>query len=665
MTTISAAGIGSGLDVSGLVDSLVRAEGEPALNRLDSREAKLQAQLSAFGSTKSALSSFKSSLAGLTDVANFQQRTVSSSNTELFTASASGKPASGAYEVEVLALAQAHKLTSTPFDEASSAVGTGTLTFQFGDPTKPAKTVTIGDADNSLTGVRDAVNAANVGVRASIVNGDNGYQLIFSAEESGTDNALRISVVDSDGDNTNMSGLSRLAYDPDALAGAGKNMTEAAEAKDSQIKIDGITVTSATNTISDAIAGVTLSLAKAEVGTKATLTVAQDKGSATAAVEGFVEAYNSMIGTFDQLAGYDAESQQAGILIGDSSIRSITSQLRGVLGNTVEGLDGPYRALADLGIKTQADGTLALDSAKLSAALESHFDDIGRLFAATGAATDSLVSYTSSTSATQVGNYAVNITQAATQGSYVDTASAVSSLVVDGSNNTFALKVDGVSSGTITLTEKTYASGAELAAELQSRINGDSALRGAGVSLLVGYDAVNNRFSFTSEKYGSESGVEFVSVAAAGADIGLTVNGAASTAGQDVAGTIGGLAATGSGQYLTGTGAAQGLKILVQGDTTGDRGAISFTRGVADQLNTLLDGMLASDSFLNARTDGLQSQITGIGEERETLATRLEALEARYMKQFTALDVLIAQMNSTSEYLTGQLAALPGASSGG
>lgn len=668
MASITSPGIGSGLDVTSLVNSLVTAEGQPAAQRLDTREAKLQAQLSALGSVKSALSTFKGALSSLTNAASFQKRSAVSGNADLFTATVSGTPAAGSYEIEVTHLAQAHKLASAPFTDTLSAVGTGTLTFQFGDPTKPAQTVTIADGDNSLTGVRDAVNAANIGVRASIVKGDNGYQLVFSATNSGTDNSLRITVAESpaDGTNTDLNGLSRLAYDPAAAVGDGKNLTEVSAAEDAVVMIDGIQVTSATNTISDAIAGVTLTLKKEEIGTKATLDVSLDKTSAATAVEGFVNGFNNLVGTFTQLSGYNAETKQGGILIGDSGLRSILSQLRGVLGSPVEGLDGTYRALADLGIKTQADGTLSLDKTKLNAALDSNFDDIGRLFAATGVATDSLVSYSTSTTATSVGSYAVNITQAATRGTYVDTASSISSLLVDDSNDTFAVTVDGVTSGTISLTQTTYGSEAALAAELQSRINGDSTLQASGVSVLVAYDSANNRFTFTSERYGSASNVAITSVENAGAsgNIGLTVNAGASTAGLDVAGTIGGITATGSGQYLTGTGATEGLKILVQGDTTGSRGSISFSRGVADRLNTLLADFLDTDSFLSSRTSGLQSQIDDIGTQREALAKRLDALEKRYTAQFIALDTLMARMQSTSNYLTNQLAALPGGYSG-
>lgn len=650
MAGISSPGIGSGLDIRSLVDSLVRAEGEPAVNRLNRQEAKLQAQLSALGSVKSALSSFKSALAKLTDIGSFQKRSVTSSNEELFSVSVAGKPVAGSYDIEVEQLAQTHKLASAALAEASSAVGKGVLTFQFGDPARPAQSITIDDSNDSLTGLRDAVNAANIGVRASIIKGDAGFQLVFSAENAGTDNSLLISAEE----------------DPlsPGLNDFVQNLTETSAARDAIIHVDGIKVSSATNTITDAIAGVSINLKKAEAGTTASLNVKQDKSSATSAVEGFVNAFNSLVGTVNQLSGYDAETRQAGVLIGDSTLRSVMGQIRSTLGNPVGNPDSPFRALVDLGIQTEIDGTLSLDKSKLTAALESNFDDVGKLFAVTAQATDAQVSYGSSTLQTRIGTYGLNITQAASRGSYMDAASSIDSLLVDAGNNFFNISVDGVSSGKISLTQKTYDSASGLAAELQSRINGDSKLKEAGVSVLVSYDADNNRFSFTSERYGSASKVAITSVAdaAASAAIGLTVG--SGTDGVDVAGTIGGMSATGNGQYLSGTGALEGLKLLVEGNATGDRGQVSFSRGVADRLGSLLDGWLASDSFISARTNGVQSQLADIGKQRESLAMRLEAVEARYMKQFSALDALMAQMQSTSNWLAGQLANLPGAASG-
>ena len=130
--------------------------------------------------------------------------------------------------------------------------------------------------------------------------------------------------------------------------------------------------------------------------------------------------------------------------------------------------------------------------------------------------------------------------------------------------------------------------------------------------------------------------------------------------GKDVAGTINGIAATGSGQFLSGAvdSAAEGLKLLINGGSTGARGSINFTRGYADQLNTLLDTFLEADGSFDAKMDGLQGRIDNVGEQREDLNRRIEALEIRYRAQFNALDALMAQLQSTSSFLTQQLVGL-------
>jgi flagellar hook-associated protein 2 len=666
MTAISSPGIGSGLDINGLVSKLVAAEGQPVTTRLDKREASLQAELSAYGSLKGALSSFQASVSGLTGIGSFSQRSATSSNSELFSVSASTGAAAGTHSVEVKQLAQAQKLASAGFTDATSAIGSGTLTFQFGDPTKPAQSITLDAGNNTLEGIRDAVNAKNIGVSAAIVNGDAGYQLVFSAKESGADNALKITVSEDPlaGSNTDLDGLSQLAYDPAAGVGSGRNMSEVAAAQDAIAVINGITVSRATNTLSDAVDGVTFTLKKAEVGTSATASIALDTASVANAIKGFVAGYNKLASTVGTLGNYNAETKKGGVLLGDSALRGITSQLRSVLGSVVYGMNDGVRSLSDIGIKTEANGSLKLDEAVLQKAITNNFDSIGRLFTAIGTPTDSAVSYQSATSATQVGTYALSVTQLATRGRYEDSSSAVSSLVVDSSNDSFSLKVNGINSDTINLTPGSYATGDELAAELQSRINGDSKLQAAGASVSVAYDAGSNRFSFTSERYGSSSSVEFLSVkdtAASGA-LGLTVSEAAKTVGLNVAGTLGNSAASGAGQMLTGAGAAEGLKLKIEGDLVGARGSVDFSRGIADRLNSLLKEMVSSDGFLSSRTTALGKQVAEIGSEREVLSRRLATIEARYMKQFTALDTLMSSMQAMSSYLTDQLASLPGMS---
>ncbi|MDH5786521.1 MAG: flagellar filament capping protein FliD, partial [Chromatiales bacterium] len=504
MAGISSPGLGSGIDVRGLVNQLIAAESAPKSIKLDRREANLQAELSAIGSLKSALASFRSSLSALNDAKNFIGKvSASSSNMDLFSASAAASAIPASYQVEVKALAQSHKLSSAAFTATDTAIGTGTLTFQYGDPTKPAESVTIDSADDSLEGIMRAVNDANIGVNASIVNGDSGYQLVFSATGTGTDNSIKISVTEdpANGTNTDTAGLSQFAYDPAAAVGNGKNLTELASASDASVVIDGITVTRSGNTISDAIKGVTLSLKAAEVGTKSTLSVSEGKPAVASTVSDFVDAYNKMVVTFKELGGYDPNTQTGGPLLGDSMLRTTQMQIRSVLGSMVAGSLQRYRTLADVGItSSSSDGTLKLDKGKLDSAISDDLVAVSRLFGAAGEASDPLINFESATVSTREGIYDITVSAIATQASYSDAASALSSLVVDATNDSFTIRVDGVTSGTITLGRATYADGDALAAELQSRINGDDTLKTAKASVVVEYDAINNRFNFISDK---------------------------------------------------------------------------------------------------------------------------------------------------------------------
>jgi flagellar hook-associated protein 2 len=664
MATISSAGIGSGLDVTSLVSQLVAAERAPAENRYNRKEALLQAELSAYGSLKSSLSSFQGSLSSLKSISTFNSVSTTSSDSTLVSASGTSIASPGNYSLEVTTLAQAQTLVSGDFTTTTDTVGTGTLTFQFGTTSgstftqnadKATQTVDISSADNSLQGIRDAVNAADIGVTATIVNDGSNYRLLFTSDDTGAENSLKITVSgDSGGDNVDNSGLSQLAYDPAGSLGAGKNMSQTVEAMDAAFKVNGLDITRSSNTVTGVISGVTLTLKDTTSGSPVSIAVSQNEGAITGAVNTFVSGYNELIDTLDSLSRFNAETGQGSILTGDSIVRSVKSQIRSIISSAVGGTSGAYTSLATIGLTTGSDGKLSLDSAKLQEAIDSDSSAVARLFAATGTPSDSLVNYTSSTNDTQVGTYALNVSQLATQGLYTGSNSGLS-LTIDSSNDTFAIKVDGVQSGTITLTQSTYGSESALAAEIQSRINGDSALQEAGVSVTVAY--VTDHYELTSARYGSVSKVEFTSVEGTG--LGVSVG--AGTDGVDVDGTLGGASVTGSGQFLTGTGDASGLKLEILGGATGDRGSVVFSRGIADQIFSLLDSYLGTDNLIDARTNGINSRIDDINDSRETLSRRMASLEARYLKQFTALDALLGQMQATSSYLTSQLAALPGA----
>lgn len=667
MPSITSTGLGSGLDINSLVGQLVAAERQPATNRLDRQEAQIQAKISAFGSFKSALSDFRTSLSALSQ-SSIQKLSATSSDDAVLSVAAESNADLANYRMEVKQLAQSHSLASRTFTAADEAVGTGTLTFKFGatdydadtdsyngftqNADKGTLTLTIDASNNTLTGIRDAINRAEAGVTAAVVNDGTGYRLVLNSQ-SGSRSSLEITVADStDGDDSNATGLSALAFNAGAT-----QMIQTQAAQDAIVSINGLDVLSQNNAVSSALKGVTLNLQQAQPGKAIDVAISQDSNGITQAVEGFISSYNALVKSVDAMTGYDADSQTGGVLLGDPTVRGGMMQIRAALTGAIKGLDGSVRTLADLGIRTQGDGTLGLDSDQLNQALESERDSVAALFTVLGRPSDGKVRYLDSSEATQAGDYAVNISQAATRG--ILSGGDITSLTIDQDNDTFKIKVDGVLSDTIALTQKTYASQEALAAEIQSRINGDSVLKEKGLSVSVGVDEANGRFVLTSQSYGAASQVEITQVdAMTQATLGLAVG--TGTAGMDVAGTVGGATAQGEGQVLTVTGgAAQDLKLLILNDTAGDLGSVKFTRGLIERLDQVLGGMLDSKGALSSLTEGLQKRVEKIEGARDRLDERVAQLEKRLFARFNAMDSLLGRLQLTSNFLGQQLATLP------
>lgn len=666
MASIVSTGIGSGLDVNSLVTQLVEAEKKPQITRLDAKEAALQARLSAFGALKSAIASVQSSLSGLTLQSTYRARSAVSSNSEVLTAAAVMTAAEGRYQISLAGLAAEHKLATDPvnqenarFASVTDVVGTGTLTFKFGTTAYDAESgnytsfaqnadkssFTVEVSDGSLRGVCDAINAADHGVSASIIFDGSYYRLALSANDTGAANSMEISVADDDGNNTDAGGLSLLAFNSGA-----SHMAQTQEARNTDgLTIDGIAIDSASNTLSNTVNGLTIHLL--EPGSS-TLTVAYDKSVVGGAVRGFVEKYNGLVGTINELSKYDPGTGKAGLLNGDGVLRSIDAQIRRVLGQAVPGLSGPYRQLADVGVTlSPKDGTLVLDEVKLQSAIDNNFDAIAGLFAAYGSVTDSLIAYRSANDATRAGNYSINVSRMATHGMLVG-SQAASLNVTAGSNDVLSFEVDGITAS-ITLSAMSYASAAALATEIQSRLNGNENLRRAGVSVKV--SEADGVLTVTSDTYGSTSQIR-----ATGGNGRNSLLGSApvSSDGVDVAGTIGGIEATGSGQILTGAGDAAGLELRVLGGSTGSRGNVAFSRGYAEQIDRLLGQFLAEDGIFGSVADGINRSVRDIAAQRDRFDQRMATYEERIRAQFAAMDKLVARMRSTSDFLTSQLASL-------
>jgi len=511
------------------------------------------------------------------------------------------------------------------------------------DATQASGAITIDSSNNSLQGIRDAINKANLGVTASIIADGSGtpYHLVLTSNKTGVTSSLKISV--NPGGDTAVGNL--LAYDP---AGT-QNFTQSSAAQNSALTVNGIAISSTTSSVSEAIQGTTLNLTK--IGATS-LNVALNSSAVNSAVGALVAAYNSLNQTLTGLTSYNATTQQAGLLLGDATARQVQTKIRDMLSSTLTGSNGNLTNLSQVGISIDKTGTMSLDSTKLQAALSTNANDVSALFATVGTATDSLVSVASSTSATQAGTRAISVTALATQGKAVGSAAA-GLTITSGSNDELALTIDGVSA-TVTLQAGTYTA-ATLAAQVQSAITGSSTFTSAGIGVTASAD-VNGVMTITSNLYGSAS---LVNVSGNGANnlLGATPT---NTNGIDVAGTIDGVLATGSGQILTGAvgSATEGMKLLINGGAIGARGTVNFSQGYGFKLNQLVDTYVSSTGSISSSTDSLNRSITDIQNQTTTLNASLVDIEARYRAQFNALDLIVANMNSTQSYLTQQLAAL-------
>lgn len=378
---ITSVGTGSGLELESLLKQVLDAERAPAKTRLDLKKTTAEASISVLGTLKSTFADFQASLTKLKTASSFSGRTAVSGDNTLFTATAKGTAELSSYNIGVINLAKAHKLASANFAGTGATTGGGTLTIGVG--TNSFNVEISAGVNDSLVGIRDAINNApdNAGVRASLLtvsdgNGGTATKLVLTAKQSGAASAITVSVADADGNNTDAAGLSRLAS---------ANLSEVDPAQDALITIDGFEVRSASNVFTDAIEGVTITALKGspvpEEPLSASLTVAADKTGLKTSIESFVANYNALITVFNQLTNYDPATKTRGLLSGDASMDAMEAQLKRVINGKVEGAATGLDQLSLLGISTNKDGSIKLDSDKLTATINTRFDDLSKLFA--------------------------------------------------------------------------------------------------------------------------------------------------------------------------------------------------------------------------------------------------------------------------------------------
>ena len=374
--SISSAGIGSGLDVSSIVSSLMAVETQP-LTKLQTVASTMQTKLSAFGQMQSFVSSFRDAAAQLQTASNYAVTTATSSDTTSVGASSTTKAIPGSYAVSVTSLASTQSTVSASgqFSAGTDAVGTGSITISLGTwstgqtsfTAKSGSTdvvIPIGASENTLAGIRDKINAANAGVSATLVTDATGTRLALQSSATGAANGFRVTVSDDDAANTDALGLSRLAFDPPS-ATTGTTLTQSAV--NTKASINGIAVETTGSTLSDVVDGMTFNLSKVTT-TPVTVSVTRNTDSVKSLMTNFVGAYNALASFLSSATSYDASTKTAALLQGDATTTGLQNQLRSMVAQAGKA-SGTFGTLSDIGLEFQKDGRLKVNDTKLSAAL--------------------------------------------------------------------------------------------------------------------------------------------------------------------------------------------------------------------------------------------------------------------------------------------------------
>lgn len=514
--------------------------------------------------------------------------------------------------------------------------GAGAATFSIN-----GTNVDVDLSTDSLQTIANKINAASTGATATVrtvtVDGATKYKLDISGASTPT-------FADVSGNALAALGVLQKGY-----------TNELVNAQDAEYKLDGISLTSSSNTITTAIPNATLTLLKANATTpeKSTLTLSRDTSAIKSKITAYKDAYNDAVDFIRSASQFDKDSFASGPLFGDPVAGQVEQDMTSMIFQSVPGITGTYTNLAALGFSLDDDGKLEVDDATLSNAISSAPNDISNLFRTTGVGSSNDISYVSSgskTVASGAGSYAVNITALATKGSYTavtaqNTASTASETL------TFNGSMFGSTPYSLVLNVGNSLS------DTVSRINADSKLKDLVVASIDG----NGKLLLESKRYGTSGNFTVTSNLASGSDntgIGTSSAGITVT-GTDIQGTINGEPATGNGQFLTGNGGnakTDGLQIQYTGTATGAVGTIQVRKGVGSLTTDLMGTFLDSVSGILTSTDNsLKSELDDIADQIETLSTLLATKQDDLKTKFAKMEEAISNLQSQGQRMSSMM----------
>ncbi|MEO1530284.1 MAG: flagellar filament capping protein FliD [Planctomycetota bacterium] len=649
-------GIVSGFETSTIIESLLGFQ-QNQIDTFNSRKAEITTRQSAFKGIEAQLVTLRSSLGRLNRSAGsvFDQKLTTSSNEDILSVAADGNANNGFYQLTVNSLATAEQLGSQGFTSTSELVGTGTFTLSVGGRT--ATTVSVDNGNNTVTGFVNAINDQVEDVNASVVfdQGAGSYRILLSSNLTGADNTITISNGLSGGTTPDFSGPAvQSAANAVVTLGSGPG---------------AITAEYSSNTVDSLIENVTIDLKSASATETVTINVQNDNESAREAIETFVNDYNSVIEFIEEQTRFDPESGNASPLISVRQASTIKNELLNLVSESVP-TGTSLRRLSQIGIDIDTRGRLSINSARLEQAFNGELDgidsgDIRKLFGLDGTSDNAGVRFLAGSNRTVDSStpYQVDITQAAEQASITATNAVASSIVIDDSNNSFQITVDGVVSEELTLTNGTYTA-EELASQLETTINSSNELGFRNV--LVGLSG-SNELIITTEGYGLSSKLSSVT-GDASSILGFT--GIESDSGVDVVGSfiVNGQAETavGTGRILRGepdnaNTADLQLEVTLTPDrvVAGAEAEVLVTRGVTGNLETYLGDLFDAESgLLKTVNDDFTARVDSIDESIARVEALTESRREFLIREFTALESILSELQNTGNIISSQLSTI-------
>jgi len=517
MASVSSLGIGSGILKPELLESILAAEREATELRLTQRQNKTDAKISAYAEVRKALDSVRAASDALSNSSLVMGTSATTSDDTILSASTDSSARPGSYRIDVDRVANAHSLASKNYGTTTAAVGLGQLTFTLGttsydentgdyngfeqNEAQTPVTIDITSDNNTLSGIRDTINAEVDGVTASIVYDGSGYRLQLTSDETGEKTSMEITA---SGD----AGLQALAYNG-AQNDPNSNMTETQRGADAVMRVNGLEITSASNNITQAIEGVTINLLQQSSDT-INLSISRNTSDVVDKMQDYVDAFNYFKKVYKEVTRFDPDQRDsAGLLLGEGSLRQGYEQIRSSMNKSIEGLVGSdYSSLTQLGLEVDPnnDFLLTFDQSALRTAMSKDASGVAALLANQQQVGDSQIKYVGQGIDTKPGNYDIFIEKAATQarwqGLSTESLGFASDLVIGGSNDQFGLSLGGVMRD-VELEQGSYDNGDDLAQMIQNSIN--KAYSGTGKAVSVDFDASSQSLSITSSEFGSSS----------------------------------------------------------------------------------------------------------------------------------------------------------------